>query len=159
MLNTDREALLQRLLDLEEIRRLKHRYVNLCDANYQAEPLADLFVDDGVWTGPADYGHHVGREQLIAFFRRLGGGGALFTVHMVGNEEIDVDVDRARGRWTTIAPCTFKIEGAAQDFWGFLRYDDEFLRIDGKWKFQKIRATALAGGPHLSGWAASVGKR
>jgi hypothetical protein len=152
-----RDDLLLRLLDCEAIRQLKHRYVNLCDASYDAVPLADLFVDGGVWTGPADYGHHVGREQLIAFFRRLGNGGARFTVHMVGNEEIEIDGDRARGRWTTIAPCTFTVDGRPQDFWGFLRYDDDFVRVDGRWRFQQIRATALAGGPHLAGWSGSLG--
>jgi hypothetical protein len=152
---TSLEDSIRYLRDIEEIRYLKHRYANLCDDNYATEALLELFTSDAVWSGPADYGHHEGRTELRAFFDRLGGGSALFTVHMVGNEEIRIEADTATGRWTTIAPCTFRIDGAAEDFWGFLRYEDKFVRQDGRWLISHIRATALAGGSHLTGWSGS----
>ncbi len=151
----DDSARLQTLVDLEEIRRLKHRYVNLCDDGFPARPLAELFVEEGLWTGPADYGRHEGRAQLEKFFEGMGAG-SIFTVHMVGNEEIEISGDTATGRWTTIAPCTFRLEGKAEDFWGFLRYENEFVRRDGRWWFSKMQAVSLGGGLHRTGWADSV---
>jgi len=153
---TDNEsACLRELVDLAQIRRLKHRYVNHLDDHSSPEVLADLFIEEGVWTGPEGYGHHEGREQLIPFFRRLGAN-ALFTIHMVGNEVITIAGDSAQGRWSTIAPCTFAVEGKGQDFWGFLRYEDDFVRVNGCWFFKQIRAVALAGGAHTAGWVNSV---
>jgi len=154
-MHEDNSAGLGELLNLWQIRRLKHRYVNMLDDRASPEELASLFTEDGIWSGPDGYGHHEGREQLIPFFKRLSSN-ALFTIHMVGNEVIDVTGDAAHGRWSTIAPCTFLADDKGQDFWGFLRYEDDFVRIKGQWLFKQILAVPMAGGPHTSGWGGSV---
>lgn len=61
------------LADLEEIRQLGHRYVNLCDDGFDAGPLADLFTADGIWQGPEGFGPYEGREALVGFFTMFGG--------------------------------------------------------------------------------------
>jgi len=96
-MHEDNSAGLGELLNLWQIRRLKHRYVNMLDDRASPEELASLFTEDGIWSGPDGYGHHEGREQLIPFFKRLSSN-ALFTIHMVGNEVIDVTGDAAHGR-------------------------------------------------------------
>ncbi|MEE3248407.1 MAG: nuclear transport factor 2 family protein, partial [Chloroflexota bacterium] len=55
------EERIQKLEDIEEIKKLKHRYCSLCDANYNANALAELFIEDAVWDGQ-ERGRNDGRE-------------------------------------------------------------------------------------------------
>ena len=69
----DLEALerrIRRLEDLEDIKQLKARYAAYCDANYDAEALADLFTIDAVWDGGM-LGRNEGREAIRQFFPRV----------------------------------------------------------------------------------------
>ena len=65
----DLEALerrIRRLEDLEAIKQLKARYAAYCDANYDADALADLFTSDAVWDGGM-LGRSEGREAIRQF--------------------------------------------------------------------------------------------
>ena len=46
------ERRLQLLEDAEAIRNLKARYAALCDNQYDAEGIANLFTEDAVWESP-----------------------------------------------------------------------------------------------------------
>ena len=59
--------LVRQLADIESIRQLKHRYCELCDADYDADALAALFTDDAVWDGGPMGAHH-GRDAIRRFF-------------------------------------------------------------------------------------------
>lgn len=142
---------LDTLRDIEEIRRLKHRYCELCDDDYQAEPLAALFAEDGIWDAGAEYGQHKGREAIAAFFRSMPQH-VRFSGHMVLNDQIDVDGDKARGKWRSIIPCTFVIEGRQEPHWIFGAYEDEFVKIGGKWYFTLLRSIIRRTGSHRAGW-------
>ena len=145
---------LQQLVDLENIRRLANRYANLCDDGFLAEDLADLFTSDGVWTAEG-FGPFEGREALVEFFNMLGAQ-SLFALHMIGNDEIDVDGDTAKMRWSAININTVKGDSGPKDDWIFLRYDNDLERVQGDWKFRRMSVTIRATGPHEAGWAASV---
>ena len=56
------EDQLQRLVDIEAIRALKVRYARYADAGYDADGLASLFTEDGVWDSGALFGRCVGRD-------------------------------------------------------------------------------------------------
>ena len=62
------ERRIRRLEDLEEIKQLKARYAAYCDANYDADALAELFTADAVWDGGM-LGRSEGREAIRQFFR------------------------------------------------------------------------------------------
>lgn len=145
---------LQYLSDLESIRRLAAHYANLCDDDFQSEALADLFTPDGVWTAEG-FGPFEGRAALVDFFNMLGAN-SLFTLHTVGNEEIDIDGDTAKCRWSTINVNTFKGDHDPEDDWKFLRYDVDFVRTGDDWKFKCMKVIIRASGSNSAGWAASV---
>ena len=45
------DARVLRLEAAEQIRILKADYCELCDADYPADALCELFTEDGVWDG------------------------------------------------------------------------------------------------------------
>ena len=90
------------LAALEEIRRLKYRYLRCVDLKLWDE-IADVFTPDAT----VDYGTRAlgepvrltGRDEIVAFLRdRLGPD--IITVHFASQPEIDVDGDEASGTWS-----------------------------------------------------------
>lgn len=140
------------LEDLEAIRRIKHQYCAYCDAGYDPEGIASLFIPDGIWDAGADFGRFVGREAIASFFREVAPSVA-FAAHLVTNERIDVDGDTARGVWWLIMPSTFIEDGARVDRWLFSEYTEDFVRVDGTWYIRYLRSKVHRNAPHLVGWA------
>ncbi len=66
----DLERRIKVLEDIEEIKRLKHRYCAYCDDSYDADALADLFTEDAVWDG-GERGRNDGREAIREFSNGL----------------------------------------------------------------------------------------
>ena len=123
------------LIALEEIRRVKYRYLRSVDLK-RWDDLADTLTGDAT----ADYGTPVygeplrldGREAIVGFMRdKL--GPEIITVHQVSQPEIDVDGDTATGRWAMqdtviVTEHQVVIQGAAY-------YEDRYARgEDGLWR-------------------------
>ena len=123
------------LAALEEIRRLKYRYLRCVDLKLWDE-IADVFTSDAT----VDYGTRAlgepvrlsGREEIVAFLRdKLGPG--IITVHFASQPEIDIDGDEASGTWSfedTVIATGYRvlIKGAAF-------YQDRYARgEDGRWR-------------------------
>src|SRR5271169_3635758 len=91
------EERLQALEDREELIKLKARYVNYNDGGWQgpthtnADAVADMFVEDGVWDGSPDAGYAKGRAEIKALFQQF--RAVKFIVHYVTNPLIEVDGD------------------------------------------------------------------
>ena len=148
MAEPDLAARIQRLEDIEAIKQLKARYCSLCDDGYDADALAELFTEDAVWDGGA-LGVAVGREQIRRFFENTPKV-MPFAVHMVTNPSIEIEGDSARGRWYLFQAATFKPADSA--IWGSARYDEEYVRCDGEWKFRSLRLESRFWTPYAEGW-------
>jgi hypothetical protein len=119
------------LAALEEIRRVKYRYLRCVDLKLWDE-IAEVFTADAT----VDYGTRAlgkpiqltGRE-----FLRDSLGPGIVTVHFASQPEIDVDGDTATGTWSfedTVIATEFRalIKGAAF-------YEDRYARgEDGRWR-------------------------
>lgn len=125
-----------RLEAIEDIKRLKHTYMEYCDQGYPPAKLGPLFTDDAVWTSEI-FGRYEGRAAIETFF---GGVSAdiVFAAHLALNGIIDVDGDRARGQWRLLMPCTLSEDGAKVSRWMLGEYDETYERHGGKWYFSKI---------------------
>jgi SnoaL-like domain len=123
------------LAALEEIRRLKYRYLRCVDLKLWDE-IADVFTPDAT----VDYGTRAlgepvrlsGRDEIVAFLRgKLGPG--IITAHFASQPEIDVDGPAATGTWSfedTVIATEHRvlIQGAAF-------YQDRYARgEDGRWR-------------------------
>jgi len=131
------EDKLQRLLDLEEITTLRHRYAygaNIIDGKPgDLKAFAALFAADGTFdvgmgvaTGPAEI------ENMMK---------ALTTqwqcaMHYMLNPIIDIDGDRARGTVSGLFAFT-SVENPAP-IWLSNIYSDEYVRTPRGWRFQSV---------------------
>lgn len=147
------EQQVERLIAIEDIKKLKAVYCSFCDNNYDPDGLANLFVDDGVWDGGPEFGRHEGRDAIHAFFTGASGS-IVFAAHLVMNPIIDVDGDSARGKWRLIMPCTVMNDAnVAEARWLLSAYDETYQRVDGQWRFKSLTVDSQFFAAHLAGWA------
>jgi hypothetical protein len=124
-----------RLIDIEDIRRLKYQYAALCDENYNPEKLADLFTSDAIWDGGI-FGIQTGQAAIRDFFassEKL----VEYAIHYVGNPIIDVNGDTAKGSWYLWQRLV--VREKRQAYWLIAKYSDDYVRVDGRWKFAHVR--------------------
>lgn len=145
----DIERRLRVLEDIEEIKKLKARYCSYCDDNYDADALANLFIEDAIWDGGIR-GRAEGREGIREFFQRAPQR-LPFAVHMVLNPIVEVEGDAATGRWYLLQACTYADGNRA--VWGSARYDEEYVRVGAEWKFKSLKLISVFWTPFEEGWA------
>ncbi|MGH7986568.1 MAG: nuclear transport factor 2 family protein [Candidatus Binataceae bacterium] len=137
------------LEDIEAIKRLKARYCAVCDDNHNPDNITKLFAEDGIWEG-AGVGSHQGHAAIRALFQgfqeRIS-----FSQHNVMNPIIEVNGDHARASWYFIGPFTMRKGNRAM--WLAARYEDDYVKISGEWKFQHLRAIGRMAAPYETGWA------
>jgi hypothetical protein len=123
------------LAALEEIRRVKYRYLRCVDLKLWDE-IGEVFTPDAT----ANYGTPAmgkpldlaGRDEIVGFLRQNLGPG-ITTVHFASQPEIDIDGDTAVGTWAfedTVIATEYRvvIKGAAF-------YEDRYARgEDGRWR-------------------------
>ena len=140
------------LLAREGIRDLVARYNSYGDTG-RFEPLFELFAEDAVMeTGDAgsELTVYDGRENVKKIFlgarervdARSADAGPTYVRHFTATHQIDlVDDEHATGR------CYFAvIIDNGLDHWG--RYVDEYVRIDGDWKFKHRKVPIDGRVPH-----------
>lgn len=151
------EGKVQELGDREALRDLRYRYHEYINEGKFAD-IVGLFTDDGeLEFGPL--GKAKGREGILAFFKRLGpspsgaasSGGAHFTFvkQYIHNHVVQIQGDRAKGfSYLEARPV---INGEAHLVAG--RYDDEYVKADGRWRFTRMIFTPHFIVPFKDGWA------
>jgi SnoaL-like domain len=125
------------LVALEDIKRLKHRYLRCVDTKSWGE-LADSFTVDAT----ADYGtpaygrplRFAGRGAIVGFLRE-NLGPDIITVHLASHPEIDINGDSATGIWSfedTVIATEHRVAIVGAAF-----YEDRYTRCDdGGWRIQ-----------------------
>jgi hypothetical protein len=136
------EVRLQRLLDKEEISNVLLEYGRSLDSRDFAT-YSSLFATDGEWVG--GFGTVKGPANIKAFMEKNLGTGANKSgnYHLLSNFVINVTGDTATAwsRWTFVQPGE---RGASIAQAG--RYEDQFVRENGAWKFKRRTAGSDAGG-------------
>lgn len=145
----DLEKRIALLEDIGAIKQLKARYCLYCDQGYDADKIAELFAEDGVWDGRPKWKQYNGREAIRKFFKEVPKS-ISFAVHNVMNPIIEVKGNRARGIWNLFQPCTYT-EGN-QAVWGAAQYNEEYVKVNGEWKFKKLSFKSYFWTPYEEGW-------
>lgn len=153
------EARVRTLEDVEAIRRLKARYGELVDSRFGeegllepsrvasiADQIAELFTVDAVWDGAA-LGVSRGRDAIRERFLT---STLTFSWHFFVKPQIEVDGDRARGRWDILSPCTLPGD---RPYWMAGVEDDRYERVDGLWRHSSMKLRVVFMSPYERGWA------
>ena len=137
------------LEDTEAIRNLKARYAAYCDDSYDADNIADLFTEDAIWESEG-IGRFEGREAIREFFR---GASKIYTfaIHYSLNPHIEVNGHTARARWYLFMPCI--VAEGNKAMWRAGIDNEEYVCMNGEWKFTRKTATRLFSTPFEEGWA------
>jgi hypothetical protein len=153
------ELRLDRAESVLALHELKARYGELVDARFArgapvapelltdlARRTAALFTEDGVWDAGPTLGVARGRNEIAA---RLTASTLVFSRHFFVKPRLEVDGDRATGRWDLLSPCT-RPDGTSLWMAGY--EDDVYERVDGVWLHRSMTLTTLFISPAGTGW-------
>lgn len=142
------ERKLDELRDIEAIKQLKAEYCDICDDDHDPDRIVGIFSEDCVWEGKGvaiARGHAELRRLFEGFAREVS-----FSQHNVFNPRIHVDGDRAHGIWNLLGPFTFR-EGKRQ-IWLAVRYEEDYVKIAGRWKIARLLGVGRMAAPYEEGW-------
>ncbi|BBC71784.1 conserved hypothetical protein [Altererythrobacter sp. B11] len=149
------EALEKRALEAEDYRdlvNLQGAYGYYVDKGMWDE-AADLFAEDGTLE-IAGRGVYVGQKRVRAYLKRLPPYeyGVIFN-HMQLQPVIHVDSEAgtAKARWRTFITIGWL---GKQARWGEATYENEYRRVDGKWRIAKLHGVINFYAEYEGGWAA-----
>jgi hypothetical protein len=145
------EERIQRLEDIEAIKRLKYQYCAYCDDNYNPDGIASLHAEDAVFDGGEVLGKIEGREALRAFFCEVPKVWR-FAAHQVMNPIVDVQGNKATGVWKLFQPCNVATKKGIQPLWVAAIYNDEYEKVGGQWRFKHVAVNILFMTPFEKGW-------
>ena len=140
------ETKIQDLDDREAIRSLRFRY-HECINEWRMDDIPDLFTDDGDLD--FDYlGKANGTAELTKFFNGIDKI-LSFVKQFIHNHAIDVQGDHGTGYSYLEAKSISKGEA----YFVAARYDDEYVKQNGQWKFKKMHLIPYFTVPFKEGWA------
>jgi hypothetical protein len=149
----DLEQRLRRLEDIEEIKKLRARYIEACDggwdgrASHNTEKILSFFTEDCLWEGA--YGRREGRAALRKYYEEGSASDAL-AYHILSSPAIDVDGDHARGNWHLTILLTLPDQSSLL-VGGVL--DDEYVRTPEGWRIKRTRFSLALTGKYEKGWS------
>lgn len=144
----DTESRIREFEDREAIKELRHMYCYHVDQGRLAETAA-LYSDDAV----ADFGPiglFRGKEEIRKFYCEFLPANFTEMRHYVHNHIIQLNGDRGEGA------CYFEVKlvtTQGKGITGSGRYDDEFVRVGGQWKFKARRVSFDFMLPDGESWA------
>jgi len=148
MSSEELQARIAALEDIEAIKKLKAKYAHLVDTRNWQE-FANLAIDDAVWDfGPL--GRYEGKEEIIRFTRDIILATYSFMTHFFHNPIIEVKGEEATGEWYFEVPATHAEKNRA--VWIAGKYEEEYVKVGGEWKFKKVVGKIYYITPYDEGW-------
>lgn len=124
---------IRRLEDRAEIAELVARYGIAVD-DHDLRALVELFTADGVFNGHA-LGTSAGADAVAGYFEeRWKQYGATFHYNHPGTLSFD-GPDSATG----VVPGHAEVAFQGRAVWAAFRYEDDYARVDGRWRFRSRR--------------------
>jgi hypothetical protein len=145
---------IQVLEDIESIKRLKALYCYLVDSAVAGDASKwDELLSHFSKDSRADFevvGVFEGKEAVATLFKEIVASLLSYSAHMVSNPIIEVLGNTATGKWYVHVPLTAR--GGNMPGWLQGKYDEEYVREDGRWKWKSITARFDFITPYDEGW-------
>ena len=147
------EARVKKIEDFQEISNLQAQYSYLID-ELQMEALVDLFADDFVWEGGFDRATMTAVTSKPDLLKLLNSAAEATTMmrHLPTTPHIEVEGDNAKGTWYVFGMMTAVTPSGDIAKWVQGRLDNEYIRVDGKWKFSRKSTTYNFNTPYEDSW-------
>ncbi len=149
------EKELQRLKDIEAIRKLEHAY-SFYLVMWMPDEIIDLFTDRSDTMLEWPEGTFYGKDGLQRFFGNINPNKDPEFMHQMMHlsDVIDIAEDgkTGRGRWWGFGAMALPMgEGVMQAFACGI-YENDFIKEDGVWKLWKIKWVPVYSGTPARGW-------
>jgi ketosteroid isomerase-like protein len=149
------EAKVQEMTDREAIRDLRYRYHEYVNEG-KFQEITSLFTEDGELEF-AHLGHAKGRAEIQKFFGGIAGNASgepqrpriTWVKQFIHNHVIQLHGDHAHGFSYLEAKPIY----GGEAFLVAARYDDDYVREKGEWKFKKMGLVPYFMVPLKEGWA------
>lgn len=125
----------QALEDLEEIKKLHQKYIDLMD-NLKYKEVLDLFTEDAS-VEVRNSGVLKGKEGLTdIYINKLGRRTARSEGHFVIEPDITIEGDTAKGTW-----LVYMLFSKPTVEWVQGRNEAEYIKVGGQWKIKSMKFT------------------
>ncbi len=141
------EARVRELQDRNEIQELRFRY-HIAVNEKKPEMIPDLFPENGE-IDFAHLGKAQGKAQVAAFYTQALSDLVPFVKQFIHNHVITLKGDTGTGLSYLEAKPIFN----GESFLVAARFDDEYVRDNGRWKFRKMTLIPYFMVPLKEGWA------
>ena len=123
------------LEDAEEIKTMHREYLFYIQ-NLDIEKALDCFAED-ITVDVANYGIKQGKKDVSRFFREIIRNNVLQSKdgHFTGQPVVSMEGDKAKGHWMFYR----FLAGSPQKQWIQGRYDCEYVKENGRWKFSLLK--------------------
>lgn len=140
----------------EEIEAVMAEYLYLADRDPDAGKIAALFTAEAIWEPRGNFALEQAPTHGQAAIRELfaGLGGTMsFGAHFITNSVIEIEpgATRAHGRWHTLELLTK--ENPTVEIFQVAWYENDFERVDRRWRISHIRFEDTLSFPFTEGWS------
>ncbi|MEQ9088839.1 MAG: nuclear transport factor 2 family protein [Alphaproteobacteria bacterium] len=142
-MSADLEKRIQRLEDIEEIKKMIARYAQAGDDKNNPDIFGPMITEDAIWEAEG-FGQHKGRDVITKVLSEVAQEKILWALHFMTSPLIDIAEDgkTATAMWylweTAIARDDREAEGKSTWIGGW--YETDLRReADGKWRWNHIR--------------------
>lgn len=147
----------QRLEDIEAIKRVIVRYAQGADKRNDPDIMVPLFAENGVWDGGDRFGVYQGHDALRNFFAETGSF-INWTLHYMVSPAVDISVNsgKADAFWYLWETAVMPEQETEKDVacWIGGTYEAKLSRqSDAKWKFDRVLLNVQLLAPYEKGWA------
>ena len=145
------EKRLRAMEDAEEIRKFHTDYI-YCLSNWEFEKMADCFAEDAEEEGIVPNQKHVGKSEIKKMFEEMAQNPPQKGGHMLIQPVISVDGEKAEGHWIMYR-LNYYFKGPSGQVVKLFgpsvqrRYDCEYVKENGDWKFSRLKFTDPWPGP------------
>lgn len=150
---------LTQLQDQKKISVCMVKYMALCDflgPGSDLDELMSLFTQDAIWEGKGKryqktLGRFEGRQAIRDMFAKYTKepGHFLMNMHLLGNEQIDVEGETGVGRWMLLQPSDFT-DGRSQ--LSCAAITGEFIKTGEQWQISHFQTVNRFSRPMESCW-------
>lgn len=151
------EQAAQEFRDIEAIRALKGKYAEACDLGYNADAMVELFTEDAVWEFTNAWGVHRGHAEIHKFMVDVAQQIKWALHFMIGPTITITSPTTAVGKWYILELATMTGLKVPEDLDPVILsgvYNDEYVKVDGEWKFKHVKVNIGQDSSLLEGWVA-----